>query len=69
MRRFAFTFSCLLVWLSMGCTSSDRDYVRNHIVLVDHDKAPRSAIPAPQTVHSAASASEEAALPTDGGSI
>lgn len=66
MRRLAFTCSFLLVWLSMGCTSSDRDYVRNHIVLVDHDKAPRSAPPTLQTV---LSTSEEAALPTDGGSI
>lgn len=39
MRRFAFILAGMLVWLSTGCTSSDRDYIRNHIVLLESQKS------------------------------
>jgi len=28
-----------LVWLASGCTASDREYVRNHIVLLEKQNA------------------------------
>lgn len=38
MRRLALILTSMLVWLSTGCTSSDREYVRNHIVLLENPK-------------------------------
>jgi hypothetical protein len=38
MRRLALILITTLVWLSSGCTSSDRDYVRNNIALLEKHK-------------------------------
>ena len=37
-----------LVWLASGCTASDREYVRNHIVLLEQQNSqnqPQSSLP------------------------
>ena len=34
-RRILITAIGFTVWLGMGCTASDREYVRNHIVHVE----------------------------------
>jgi hypothetical protein len=37
-----------LVWLGSGCTASDREYVRNHIVLLEQQNSqnqPQSSLP------------------------
>ena len=39
MRKFILIAILGLVWLASGCTASDREYVRNHIVLLEKQNA------------------------------
>ena len=43
MRKFILIAILGLVWLASGCTASDREYVRNHIVLLEKHDASRAA--------------------------
>lgn len=43
MNRLVLIVISAALWLASGCTASDRDYVRNHIVQVDtRPKLPKS---------------------------